>query len=55
MDLIQQLEQLRLEWDAYGYDSTSEQRAEAYYGNQMLDDCLEIVWKWLKEKDLLNE
>ena len=23
--------------------------------NAMLDDCLEIVWKWLQEKDLLNE
>jgi len=55
MDLIQLLEKLRLEYDALGYDSTREQRAEAYYGNQMLDQCLEIVWKWLKEKDLLNE
>ena len=50
MDLIQQLEQLRLEWDIFGYDSTREQRARAYYGNQMLNDCLKIVKDWLDQE-----
>lgn len=50
MDLIQQLEQLRLEQDIFGYDSTNEQRAEAYYGNQMLNQCLKIVKDWLDQE-----
>ena len=50
MELIEQLERLRLEEDVWGYDSTNEQRAEAHYGNEMLDKCLEIIWKWLDKE-----
>jgi len=50
MDLIQLLEKLRLEYDVLGYDSTREQRAEAYYGNKMLDQCLKIVKDWLDQE-----
>ena len=53
MDLIEQLEKLRPIIGVY-YASDKE------YGKdlgmeEMLDNCLEIIWKWLKEKDLLNE
>ena len=55
MDLIEQLEELRhSEYVLMAMDDPIE-----YWklcgANNMLDECLEIVWKWLKEKDLLNE
>ena len=54
MDLIERLETLRIpDSDFFG---TSIEQRRIYAGkNEMLNDCLEIVWKWLKEKDLLNE
>ena len=52
MDVIEQLEKLRFEIDPWGYDSTEKQRQQAYYGNEMLDKCLEIVWKWIREHHL---
>lgn len=54
MDLIQQLEQLRLEWDTLGFDSTAEQWVESYYGNQMLNQCLEIVKNWLDQEGYIQ-
>ncbi len=54
MDLIEQLESLRLEEDIWGYDSTEEQRQQAYYGNEMLDKCLEVVYKWLYEEGYVH-
>ena len=54
MDVIEQLETLRIN-DSDFFGASTEQQ-HIYTGkNEMLDECLEIVWKWLKEKDLLNE
>ncbi len=51
MDIIEQLETLRIpDSDFFGI-STEQQRI--YAGkNRMLDDCLEIVWKWIREHHL---
>ena len=54
MDLIEQLESLRIP-DSDFFGTPIEQRRIYAGKNEILDDCLEIVWKWLKEKDLLNE
>ena len=54
MDLIEQLEVLRIS-DSDFFNAYDTQYWEYLGKNKMLDDCLEIVWKWLKEKDLLDE
>lgn len=50
MDIIEQLEALRIsDSDFFGVPI---EQVRIYAGkNEMLDDCLEIVWKWLKEKE----
>ena len=53
MDLIKQLEQLRLKCDVFSYDSTEEEQQEARYGNEMLDRCLKIVQDWLDQEGYL--
>lgn len=51
MELIEQLETLRIN-DSDFFGVSAEQR-HIYEGkNEMLDDCLEIVWKWFRERDL---
>ena len=51
MDLIEQLETLRIPDEAFL--NRSNETKEAYrLLNARLDDCLEIVWKWLKEKNI---
>jgi len=48
MDLITRLEGLRIpDFDFFGVSSEVQQVYEGK--NDMLDDCLEIVWKWLEE------
>ena len=54
MDLIEQLEELRYS-DSDLMNAFHDEFYKYLGANEMLDDCLEIVWKWLKEKDLLNE
>ena len=54
MDLIEQLESLRIP-DSDFFGASIQQQTRMCAKNDMLDDCLEIIWKWLKEKDLLNE
>lgn len=51
MELIEQLESLRIsDSDFFG---VSTERQRIYAGkNEMLDDCLEIVWKWICEHHL---
>ena len=53
MDLIEQLEKLRPVIGVYYTDD--KEYGEDLGKEEMLDNCLEIVWKWLKEKDLLDE
>ncbi len=55
MDVIEQLEALRYSDDVLFSKDDPVDYWELMGGNNMLDDCLEIVWKWLKEKGLLNE
>ena len=54
MNVIEQLETLRIH-DSDFFGAPIEQRRIYAGKNEMLDDCLGIVWKWLKEKDLLDE
>jgi len=54
MDLIEQLETLRIS-DSEFFGATFAEECKFCRANEMLDDCLEIVWKWLQGKDLLNE
>jgi hypothetical protein len=54
MDLLERLESLRISDASYfavGYET------ECAYdrANDMLDECLEVVREWLKEKKLLDE
>lgn len=50
MDLIEQLEALRIPDSIFG--DSAEQQYVCAEKNKMLDDCLEIVWKWIRERDL---
>lgn len=51
MDLIEQLETLRIP-DSEFFGITQAKRDIYYSMNTMLDDCLEIVYKWLKENNI---
>lgn len=53
MSIIEQLENLRHSIGVFYADETDYARDLA--ANEMLDDCLEIIWKWLQERNLLNE
>jgi hypothetical protein len=46
MDLIEQLEVLRIPLDEILKGTFTEQQKFSW-ANEMLDNCLEIVWKWL--------
>lgn len=51
MELIEQLEALRIN-DSDFFGVSTEQR-HIYEGkNEMLDDCLEIICKWIREHHL---
>jgi len=53
MDLIEQFEALRIN-DSDFFGVSTEQR-HIYEGkNEMLDDCLEIVWRWIQENHLTS-
>ena len=54
MDLIEQLETLRIP-DSDFFGTPIEQRRIYAGKNEMLDDCLEIVWKWLQKEGYLND
>ena len=50
MDLIEQLELLRIsDSDFFGIDEETQYAYER--ANQMLDDCLDIVYKYFKKKE----
>lgn len=50
MDLIERLEALRIsDSDFFGTDRFTQLRYEAK--NEMLDECLEVVYKWLREQE----
>lgn len=51
MDIIEQLETLRIH-DSDFFGTPIEQRRIYAGKNEMLDDCLEIVWKWIREHHL---
>lgn len=51
MDLLEQLEALRIS-DSDFFGVSTERRLIYESKNEMLDDCLEIVWKWFREKNL---
>ena len=53
MDLIEQLEALRPTIGVYYAEDTDYARDLA--AEEMLDSCLEIIWKWLRKKGLLDE
>ena len=48
MDVIEQLETLRIS-DSDFFGASTEQQHIYAEKNEMLDDCLEIVWKWIRE------
>ena len=50
MDIIEQLETLRIPDSLFG--DSAEQQLICAEKNEMLDDCLEIVWKWIREHHL---
>lgn len=53
MELIERLELLRiLESDFFGL--STEKREALSRANDMLDECLKVVRKWLKENQLDN-
>jgi len=54
MDLIEQLETLRISDNDFFGQSYEKQCAYAR-ANAMLDDCLEIVWKWLLDNNALDK
>jgi len=53
MDLLEQLEALRIsDSDFFGI---STEQCRIYEGkNEMLDDCLEIVWEWIQKNHLTS-
>ena len=53
MDLIEQLETLRIpDSDFFGESYERQKRYER--ANDMLDDCLEIVWQWLYQEGYIH-
>lgn len=44
-DLINRLEALRIS------DEEEIRDSRRIFGNEMLDDCLDIVWKWFLENE----
>lgn len=52
MDLIEQLEKLRPVIGIYYADD--KEYGEDLGKEEMLDDCLEIVWKWLLKKGYMS-
>lgn len=51
MDLIEQLESLRIS-DSSFFGVGHETQCAYERENSMLDECLEIVQKWLKERNI---
>ena len=51
MNLIEQLESLRIP-DSSFFGVGYETQCAYERANNMLDECLEIVWKWLKERNI---
>jgi len=51
MDIIEQLETLRIP-DSDFFGAQIEQQRIYAGKNEMLVDCLEIVWKWIREHHL---
>lgn len=54
MDLIERLESLRIP-DSEFFNISYEKQCAYTRANAMLDDCLDIIYEWLKEKDLLKD
>ena len=50
MDVIEQLETLRIQ-DSDFFGQSYEKQCEYYRANEMLDNCLEIIWKWLIKEE----
>lgn len=55
MSLIEQLEELRPSDKVKEIFNSYPDRYRLRGMEEMLDDCLEIIEKWLKERNLLNE
>ena len=53
MELIERLESLRIPDEAF-LNVRQETRDTYRSMNATLDDCLEIVWKWLQENNMLD-
>lgn len=51
MDLIKQLESLRIS-DSSFFGVGYETQCAYERANDMLNECLEVVWKWLKERNI---
>ena len=54
MNLIEQLESLRIS-DSSFFGVGYETQCAYERANDMLDECLEIVWKWLIKEGYLND
>lgn len=54
MDLIEQLETLRISDNDF-FGQNYEKQYAYTRANAMLDDCLEIIWKWLQKEGYLND
>ena len=54
MDLIEQLEELRYS-DSDLMNAFHDEFYKYLGANEMLDDCLEIVWKWLLDNNALDK
>ena len=52
MDVIEQLETLRIHDSDFG--DSAEQQHICAGKNEMLDDCLEIIWKWLDQEGYIQ-
>ena len=53
MELIKQLEALRIP-DSDFFNTPIEQRRIYAGKNEMLDDCLEIIWQWLYQEEYVH-
>jgi len=53
MDLIEQLETLRIP-DSDFFGATFAEECKFSRANEMLDDCLEIVWQWLDQEGYIQ-
>ena len=54
MDLIEQLETLRIS-DSEFFGATFAEECKFCRANEMLDDCLEIIWKWLIKEGYVDD